>query len=57
MVPAEDVVASEDGAGPAVLDERLAWCLSAEGRSRAAADLPDPAPVLAGLVDELARDR
>jgi hypothetical protein len=49
------VFAAEDTGDPALLGERLAWCLSAEGRARAAAELPVPS--LATLVDELVGQR
>jgi hypothetical protein len=45
------VFAAEDTGEPALFDERLAWCLSAAGRARAAAELPVPS--LATLVGEL----
>jgi hypothetical protein len=47
------VVAAEDAGDTALLDRRLKWCLSPEGRSAVAA----PAPSLAGLVEELVGQR
>jgi polysaccharide pyruvyl transferase len=47
------VVAAEDAGDTALLDRRLKWCLSSEGRSAVAA----PAPSLAGLVEELVGQR
>jgi hypothetical protein len=51
------VLPAEDAVDPALLAERLAWCLSAEGRSRAAARPAAPAATLARLVDELVGSR
>ncbi|MEU4674025.1 polysaccharide pyruvyl transferase family protein [Amycolatopsis sp. NPDC023774] len=51
-------VVSASGAGDrALLDDRLAWCLSPRGRARAVTGVPGPESTLAGLVGELVGSR
>ncbi|MEV6904984.1 polysaccharide pyruvyl transferase family protein [Amycolatopsis sp. NPDC051372] len=51
------VVAASDAGDRALLDDRLAWCLSADGRARAATGAGGPEPTLAGLIEELVSSR
>jgi hypothetical protein len=51
------VFAAEDSRDTALLDERLAWCLSPEGRARVGAERPTPEPTLARLVSALVGER